>query len=364
MLSIQVPSNVQATTAVSLLTTKGTWIVNADGNVVLLRGINYPGYECRRQEVHTEDNYRLFRSMGFNVVRLPISWGRLEPKPGVFNFSYLSNYIRQDVEWAQENGMYVVLDMHQYGWPKPCGIPEWAVKQYSSNESGSVQFASNFWVNDTLQDHLSSVWTRIAREFESDSNVAGYDLFNEPWVYTSVLPYLNASHVNRFYLKIMQSIRTVDQNHIFFLEPSNMFSDLGVSDHIVWSPHFYTLAFSVTYSSDERKALEASIVAKYDTFVVQFKRPMWLGEFGAFMKDGTYQNWIQDTMELMDQYQLGWAWWGYKYEYNFIPSLLSSPVLSTALSASSSPSASGGALAANAFPRYLPCSRPIFQFLV
>jgi endoglycosylceramidase len=338
--------------------------VDAGGNVVLLRGVNYPGYECRRVGRHNEENYTLFRDMGFNVVRLPISWARLEPKSGVFDSSYLSDYIQQDVEWARQHGLYVILDMHQYGWPKPCGIPQWAVQQYSPNETGLVKFESNFWINETLQDHLSRVWTTLARAFDNDPNIAGYDLFNEPWVYTSVLPYLNASYVNRFYLKIMQSIRTVDRSHIFFLEPANLFSNLDVDEKIVWSPHFYALSFSATYSSSERKALESNIMAKYKTFVVASGRPMWIGEFGAFMKDNTYQNWLQDAMDIMDKYQLGWAWWGYTYEYSFVPSLLSSPVLSTLGLNSQSPTVSGGVIPMSIVSCQVCYPRPFSRLLV
>ena len=158
--------------------------------------------------------------------------------------------------------------------------------------------------------------------------VAGYDLLNEPMVYTSVIPSLNASNVNEFYLKVIRSIRTVDPNHIIFLEPANMFSSFEVGEKIVWSPHFYPLSFSATYSSDARKILEEDLVAKYRTFILKSKSPMWLGEFGAFMKDSTYQSWLQDAKGLFDKYQLGWAWWGFNSEYDHIPVSLSSPSLS------------------------------------
>ena len=221
--------------------------------------------------------------------------------------------------------------MHQWKWAKRyagCGVPDWVVQQYSRTEAGMRESISNFWVNSTLQNHFSDVWTKVARTYASDPTVAGYDLLNEPMVYTSVIPYLNASHVNQFYLKVIRSIRTVDPNHIIFLEPANMFSSFEVKEKVVWSPHFYPLSFSATYSSNGTKILEADLVAKYRTLILKFKSPMWIGEFGAFMKDGTYQSWLQDAKGLFKKYQLGWAWWGFNSEYDHVPVSLSSPSLS------------------------------------
>jgi len=332
VIGAQTANLVYAASEPSLLGTSGTWIINADQEVVLLRGVNYPGYECtNRPKVHSEANYRLFASMGFNVVRLPISWALLEPRPGVFDASYLTRYVSRDVEWARKYGLYVILDMHQFGWAKRfggCGMPDWAAQAYPATQAGMRQFVSKFWADNTLQNHLTEIWTKVARTYANNPTIAGYDLLNEPMVYTSVISYLNASHVNEFYLKVIRSIRTVDPNHIIFLEPANMFSNFEAGEKIVWSPHFYPLSFSSTYSSDARRILDEDLMAKYKTFILKSKRPMWIGEFGAFMKDGTYQSWLQDAKGLFDKYQVGWAWWGFNTEYHNIPALLSSPSLS------------------------------------
>jgi hypothetical protein len=53
------------------------------------------------------------RDMGFNSMRLLLTWEAVEPDaPGQYDESYLS-YIRQVVQLAGEYGIYVLMDMHQ-----------------------------------------------------------------------------------------------------------------------------------------------------------------------------------------------------------------------------------------------------------
>jgi endoglycosylceramidase len=73
-----------------------------------------------------------FAQMGFNVVRLPISWANLERFKGWFDAVFLARYLDRDVQWAKKYGLYVVLDMHQWPWESRfggCGVPDWSVEQ-------------------------------------------------------------------------------------------------------------------------------------------------------------------------------------------------------------------------------------------
>lgn len=294
-------------------------ILDTNGQQILLRGVNYPGYECSNDpKSHTESNYRQFAKSGFNVVRLPISWNLLEPSPGFFDISYVHGYLENDIRWAKEYGLYVILDMHQWKWAEKfggCGAPSWAVQNYPSTSSGMMAFVDDFWTKSNLQSHLIKTWVKLATMFANDTNVAGYDILNEPWVYVkprSSSP--NATSVEVFYLHVLNAIRAVDHNHIIFLEPSNLspiFSPLFRNNNIVWSPHFYPLSFASTYHPEDVTLLRADLVAKYEMFVNKSGTPMWIGEFGAFMKDDSYKVWLQNAVVLFDQYHLGWAWWAY-----------------------------------------------------
>ena len=118
--STVLPRTLVRYSGLSLLRTNATQIVDQFGNVVVLRGVDLTGYEyvppILSVHPHYSSDYATIASWGFNVVRLPISWENLEPRPGQYNDSYLQNLVDHDIEWAKEYGVYVVLDMHQVCW--------------------------------------------------------------------------------------------------------------------------------------------------------------------------------------------------------------------------------------------------------
>jgi endoglycosylceramidase len=165
---------------------------------------------------------------------------------------------------------------------------------------------SNFWMNSTLQANLSNVWRMIAQHYANETTIGRYDILNEPWMYMTTSPADHAVNVASFYLKAMRSIEEVDPNHILFLEPAVMNSySLPIKGNIVWSPHFYPLSSDSKYFHENVTILEADLASKYKQFVVPMGSPMWIGEFGAFMNDISYREWLQDATNLFDKYQIG-----------------------------------------------------------
>ena len=113
-------------------------------------------------------------------------------------------------------------------------------------------------------------------------------------------------------MKVIKSIRTVDSNHMIFLEPANMHtSTFPLKENIVWSPHYYPLSFAPKYYPQNITILEADLAAKYKTFVLEMGSPVWIGEFGAFMKDPSSTLSLQDAVKLFAKYQVGWAYWAF-----------------------------------------------------
>jgi endoglycosylceramidase len=319
--------SIYATPTLSFLSTRGPSIIDSTGQAVILRGVNYPGYEQPDPKVHDLIAYRALEGFGFNVVRLPISWANLEQQPGAFDSTYLASYVDQDVQWANSVGIYIILDMHQYHWADRFdgyGIPDWAVQNYAPNETGMRRAVSDFWSNSDLQGHLVQVWVRIAQHYANEPTIAGYDLLNEPWVYTSVMPELNATAIDVFYSRAIGAIGAVDPNHIIFLEPANMnVFKSPTRTNIVWSPHFYQLSFAPKYYAQNFTSLENDMATKYETFVARSGAPMWIGEFGAFMPDNSSRAaWTEDALTLFNRYQVGWAWWAYDGYYTSIPNQL------------------------------------------
>jgi len=185
------------------LRAQGQRIVNEDGAHVILHGVNLVCKEKKKGYVEPCDEglFAWFREQGYNVVRLGLIWDGVEPEPGEYDDVYLGK-IKQQAAWAEQNGIYVFLDMHQdlYSVLYGDGAPAWATLtddlphvegQLWSDaylESPAVNRAlDRFWDNAAgpggvgLQERYAAMWRHVAEFFSDCPNLIGYDLMNEPY---------------------------------------------------------------------------------------------------------------------------------------------------------------------------------------
>jgi endoglycosylceramidase len=314
------PSPLRSPTLFALHATRGAEpaIVDSRGRQVILRGVNLNSLGDYYQ---ADDRYppvvavkpRDWDEMarhGFDVVRLLVSWSKLEPQPGRIDHRYLWQ-IHRAVDAARARGIYTVVDMHQDAWGKfiaspegvACpagrdpaigwdGAPKWATLTdgadtctAGSREASEAVLTAwdNFYANrNGIMDRLAAVWGRIAREFRTDPAVAGYDLLNEPnhgrHDSVQVKELLGA-----FYAKAITAIRNAERgprafHHIIFFEPTIF--GAGVSPtfttdtNIVFAPHHYGESIIST-------PIEG-LFAYYDSLAKSYRTAMWIGEYGWF----------------------------------------------------------------------------------
>jgi len=234
--------------------------------------------------------------------------------------------IDQDVLWAKQNNLYLLIDMHQWNWSQwfidngdaGNGAPVWTVTQYPRTLEGSQKAAHNFWSNATLQSSLISVWMRIATHYAGNPWIAGYDLFNEPRFYSEFGP-VDPTSLTRFYVELIDNIRSVDSVHLLFMEPSEFSPQYIDRQNLVWSPHFYTLAFENSFNPTNSTAtslMAKSVATDYNQYVVKFGEPLWYGEFSR--QQGPAPSdcaWDQYSIRLFQNYSIGWAWWAWGPEW-------------------------------------------------
>jgi hypothetical protein len=197
------------------------------------------------------------RGLGFNFIRLAVNWSQLEPTPGSYSTTYI-NRIAQVVQWAGEQGIYVLVDMHednysrftpetapvsvpplltptQEGGGHADGAPPWAVMsdgvpalavegQGELNAFVETAF-TNFWLNAIprngagkplpqgaapgpgLQDHYIGALAALAARFKGNSTVVGYDVMNEPLPGDVAVPgVFDQGYLYPFYRRVIDAI--------------------------------------------------------------------------------------------------------------------------------------------------------------
>jgi endoglycosylceramidase len=271
----------------------GPYLTDEHGRMVLLHGVNvvykHPPYEVYpapgKPWNFTARDASLTARLGFNVVRLGMTWSGLEPgtapandpaicapgapgTSGQFDQSVLNAYLARldrTVNLLGRYHIYTIIDMHQDVYNQLFdgeGAPAWAVctnglksvdppgrwsREYATAAAGMA--FRNFWENDVvgnLQGDYDRVWGAVARHFRSNRWVAGYDPFNEP--FSTMLVRLGDEHFDAqlecFYTGtahmgtllhgaadscpendpangVIPTILANDPNHLIFDEPDN-----------------------------------------------------------------------------------------------------------------------------------------------
>ena len=289
-----------STPSLQWLQVSGTSIIREDGATMILRGADLPGLDVSYVSPETYASFlETAKSMGFNIVRLPVSWAGLEPTRGGFSASYL-NSIQRVVTLSEEKGMYLVLDMHLF---QPIGFPYW------TNFKTEDQAALEFWNNTGLKAELIQAWKTLALHLDDQKAVAGYDLINEPD--PGPTPWQDfAPMLNDFYSKMIVQIRSVDSKHIIFFEPVEGTCILG--EHIALKPEGVNLVFAPHfYVRGPSDYLENVASRLYNLTANSWNIPLWIGEFGGVtvgIKDQNSLNNLRLTLDLFDRYNLGWAY--------------------------------------------------------
>jgi hypothetical protein len=225
------------------------------------------------------------RGLGFNFIRLAVNWSQLEPNPGSYSTTYIDR-IAQVVQWAGEQGIYVLIDMHEDNYSRftpetaplsvppllgpvqesaghADGAPRWAVSSdgfpaLAVDNQGPLNLFveaafTNFWFNlvprdgaghplpqgeapgPGLQDHYIGAVAALAARFKDDSTVVGYDIMNEPLPGAIAAPgVFDQGYLYPFYRRVIDAVAGIHDGTtcpigISYLAPCG-YPSLGVND--------------------------------------------------------------------------------------------------------------------------------------
>jgi hypothetical protein len=308
------------------LRTQGTQIVNSNNEEVLLRGYGPGGWQIMEGymmqssgfagsqheikdklidlmgESNTETFFTQWRAnhftqrdvdslaaWGFNSIRIPMHYNLFtlpieeEPVAGENTWIETGFELIDDVlAWAAPHDIYVILDMHAAPGGQGTGSE---INDYDPTKP-------SLWESQENRDKLVALWTRIADRYKNNEWIGGYDLINEThWD----LP--GNTLLREVFEDITAGIRSVDTNHIIFIEGNSYANDhSGLTppwdDNIVYSFHKY-------WNTNNPGDLDWILPLR-----AQQNVPLWMGESGE-----NSNTWFTDAVSLFEDNNIGWAWW-------------------------------------------------------
>jgi len=312
-------------------------IIDENGNEVLLKGMGLgnwlvqEGYMMQTSafanaqweikskisaligETNTETFYQTFRDnyikkadidslkkWGFNSVRLPMHYNLFATNtnpPTFLNTGF--DIIDSLLSWCEQNEIYLILDMHA----APGGQSDVNISDYNPAYP-------SLWEREANKDLLVIIWRKIAERYKDKTWIGGYDLLNEPkW---NLPP--NNQPLKDLYIRLTDTIRAVDNNHILFIEGNLYATDFnGLTP--AWDENM-SYSFHKYWNGNSQSSIQYLIDLRNSTNI-----PLWLGETGE-----NSNQWFVECIELMKTNNIGWAWWPHK-KISSISGPLSIPLL-------------------------------------
>ncbi len=313
----------------------GRYFKDAQGRVVLLRGVNATGDAKVPpfKGITSAAQLDALPVWGLNVIRLLFTWEAFEPTRCQYDDSYLA-YYEQVVQWAAQRGVYVIVDFHQDAYSRftlnGCGegFPAWTIPAGIKAKTPRNDNACKGWGTKMLLDlphhdtwhafhaDTEGALTRylemtraVADRMAAHPNVIGYDVMNEPW----------GTHAEllKMYEKVGAAIRERHPDAILFTSPNAMVSLGYIADVIeqpklsntAYSPHYYdTTVMSLRYW------LGFDVGAPLGRMLTKAngrKAPMLLGEFGAPANAQRSDDYLEAIYTWLDEQFVSGTQWSY-----------------------------------------------------
>ncbi len=280
-----------------------------DGRTAILRGVNLSGEHKNKPYFGFQmppDYQRVHDAWGMNALRFLIVWAAVEPEMGVYDDAYLDQ-VAMRMQWAQDAGLLVVIDMHQdlygEGFAGGDGAPRWTCDEahYAAWKPRTPWFLGyldpnmgacydGFWTSDELQAHYVEAWRRVAARLSASPAVIGFDPMNEPYWGTYAIGQFELDRLTPLYDKVVAAVRGEAPGWLAFLEPSAS-RNSGISTgllpfpfgDVVYAPHSYDAAAEGGGGFDPatHRAPYIANVGRLAGEAQQLGAALWIGEYGG-----------------------------------------------------------------------------------
>ena len=339
-----------------MLSAPGEDIVDADGNTVALRGTNFggwlvqEGWMCPTAQTDTlstnmtlysrfgreraealiaayeeswitEADFAGVKALGLNVVRVPFTYMNV--------YNYLSDEgellhpseftLREDpferldfaLEMCKKYELYLILDLHG------------AVGSQNGNDHSGDTSRTNLYADTELGEayraKTAELWSLVAEHFAGESNVAGYDLLNEPTRGKVETENPIFKRQWDYYDVLYDAVRAEDPDHMIFIESTWETQDLPSPESYGWENVVYEYHHYNWTDSNQSNSSFYSFKQLLDS-LTPHGVPVLIGEFNAWGDIGRNtgdreQTDLEANAGVLEFYNgEGWHWttWTYK----------------------------------------------------
>jgi endoglucanase len=233
-----------------------------------------------RQNFMSEADVHRIRQDGFNTIRIPLhtKYLKTDDDEGF-------KLIDQLLKWCRQEHIYVILMLES-------GVGGF------TGEASDDGPGYPWLLKDTgMQAQVADAWQRVASHYKDDPTILGYDLLNEPLLWSG---YLDMEPlIEPEYRRLTEAIRKVDIHHMIILQPPlGRFSAFGqpFDNNTVYSFHSY----SATPGPEFLK--------QYLDFRAKYQVPIFFPEIYAERPP----EWLSAHVNLAEKYNIGWMIWPYK----------------------------------------------------
>ncbi len=265
-------SGSSADAAMGALSVDGTKLVDGSGNPVQLKGISTHGLAWYPDYVNEECIRQLKEEWGINVFRLAMYTAEYGGYCSGGDKENLKTLVKNGVEYATDNDMYVIIDWHILSDGNP---------------------------NTYLED-AKDFFGEMSEEYADYTNVF-YEICNEPNGGTAW------SDVKSYAEQVIEVIRENDGDGIILVGTPNwcQYVEQAAADpiegyeNIMYTLHFY----AATHKEDLRDAMVRAVEAGLPVFVSEY------GICDASGSGGIDEYQANQWTELLDRYQISYVAW-------------------------------------------------------
>ncbi|MFK7916519.1 MAG: glycoside hydrolase family 5 protein [Ilumatobacter sp.] len=315
--------------------TSGSGLVDADGDPVHIRGVNWFGFETANGAPHglwqrnLDEMLDQIAELGFNTIRLPFAAEMLDADTPVQGIDQNSNPDLQGlsslevmdvfIERAGARGLAIILDRHALGF----------------DDRHHLWFDERF-----AQDRLIEDWELLGERYGDAPNVIGADLYNEPhdeacwgcgdpsvdWKLAAEQATDALHAVEPDWLVFIEGVEESDGASCDGPESSDSCTwwggnlsavldkpiDVQSMDKVVYSPHEYaTSVFRQPWFDDP--SFPANMPAIWDRFWGEIETsgtaPVMVGEFGTTLDSEVDAVWLETLMRYLADNDIGFTFW-------------------------------------------------------